>query len=325
MPSRTLESLTSSSRSFFVCAAVICASSTVFAQAWQDPEPICSSADVIFCSGFEGNDRPNWDDYDGNPEPWNIWMSDPGPLGNPSNTVMRMRVPSGRGGTDLVKVLPSQHDKLYARWYQKWEPGYDFSAQNHGGGFHGGDRNNLGRSNVRPSGADWFSSWLEPQPNQGRMKLYTYYRGMYMDCADPQGQCYGDHFPCFLDATGPYCDNPDHRPTIMPPEMETGRWYCLETMLDAGPAAASQAQAGGVLDFWIDGVQYGPWTDLWMRTTTDLKITILWLNLFHHGSHSTEGVMIDNVVVSKSRVGCMTASSAPPTPENHRRGKVRPQ
>jgi hypothetical protein len=259
----------------------------------------------VFCSSFEEGSKAIWDDYDGNPDTTNLLMADPGPFNLSGNHVMRFRVPPGRGGADLVKVLASQHDKLYARWYIKWEKGYDFTAPNHGGGLHAGDRDYLGRSDYRPTGADWFSAWVEPLPDNRRLNLYVYYRGMYMDCADPQGSCWGDHFPCMVDQGQTYCTKPEHRPTVLPPQLEDDRWYCVELMVDAGPAASSAAQAAGVLDFWVDGQEIGPWTNLWFRSDASLQLGILWLNLFHHQEHSVEGVMYDNVVVSTSRVGCL--------------------
>ena len=54
----------------------------------------------------------------------------------------------------------------------------------------------------------------------------------------------------------------------------------------------------------MDGLEIGPWDDLWFRTTEDLKISILWLSLFHHTDHSVEGIYLDNVVVSTSLIGC---------------------
>ena len=274
------------------------------------PEPQCAQANTIFCSGFEEGSFAIWDDYDKNPAPWNTLLLDPGPLNLADNHVARLRVPEGRGITDVVKLLPSQHDKIYMRWYQKWENGYDFSAPNHGGGPHAGDRNLMGRSGNRPTGSDWFSAWLEPQ--DGRLNLYTYYRGMYQDCTNPSGSCWGDHFPCFLDEGSNYCEKPEHRERIMPPLMQTGRWYCLEVMLDAGTAVTSESQANGSLNFWIDGTEYGPFTGLWFRTTSNLKLSAMSLGIFHHGEHSVEGAMYDNLVVSRERIGC--AAQVRPNP-----------
>jgi hypothetical protein len=223
---------------------------------------------------------------------------------------MRFRVPAGRGGADLVKVLPTQHDKLYARWYQRWEPGYDFSAANHGSGLNAGSRDYLGQSDYRPNGDDFFGTWFEPDAGDtalnGRPNLYSYYRGMYQDCADPNGQCWGDHFPCMYSDT--YCEKAEHKGQT--PVLQTGKWYCIELMLDAGTPVQSDAAADGVQDFWIDGTEYGPFQHLWHRTSANVKIGILWLSLFHHAEHSVEGTMYDNVVVSTERIGCL---GSPPT------------
>jgi hypothetical protein len=262
-------------------------------------------ADWIFCSGFEEGDKSIWDDYDGNPDPQNLLVADPGPMSLAGNHVMRFRAPAGRGGADLVKVLPEQADKLYARWYIKYETGFDFSAPNHGGGLHAGSRDLLGRSDYRPSGSDWFTGWVEHTTDAHVYNVYSYYRGMYMDCADPNGQCWGDHFPCMADQGQTYCTKAAHRPGVVPPTVATDRWYCVELMMDGGLPSQNGTGATGALDFWVDGKEVGPWTGLWYRTTADLKLGILWLNLFHHGDHSIAGLFYDNVVVSRSRIGCL--------------------
>lgn len=267
-----------------------------------------SRAAVVFESGFEEGSKAIWDDYDGNPDDTNLILADPGPLNRSGNHVMRLRVPPGRGGADLVKVLPGSYDKLFLRWYQKWEDGYNFSAPNHGSGLHAGERSSLGRSDYRPNGDDYFNSYLEPL--NGRLNLYSYYRGMYQNCADPNGSCWGDGLPCYADQGQVFCTKPEHRPQPgkVPPTMQTGRWYCLETMVDAGAAVGQEAQANGVQDFWIDDVEYGPFQSLWHRTTTNLKLSILWMNLFHHdATHSTAGIFLDDIVVSTERVGCGTS------------------
>lgn len=273
-------------------------------------DPACNGA--VFCSGFEEGNKSIWDDYDGNPDSTDLLMSDPGPCNASGNNVMRFRVPAGRGGADLVKIFSSSHDKLYARWYQKWETGYDFSALNHGSGLFAGSRDYIGHSGYRPTGSDWFWSYIEPiagstASRNGRMQLYSYYRGMYQDCSDPNGSCWGDLFPCTSDEGTGYCTKAQHRETINPPQLQAGRWYCIETMLDGGTPVASDNLANGTQDFWIDGVEYGPWTGLWHRTTANLKVGAIWLSLFHHADHSVAGVMLDNVVVSTQKVGCLPA------------------
>ena len=97
------------------------------------PDTSCSSSGVIFCNGFEEGNLSAWaEDSDGNPDSTNHLMADPGPFNITGNHVMRLRVPPGRGGADLTKVLPGTYDKLYARRYEYWEVGYDFKAPNHG-------------------------------------------------------------------------------------------------------------------------------------------------------------------------------------------------
>lgn len=265
----------------------------------------CSDAESawIFCSGFEEGDLSVWDDYDGNPPETNQLIAHPGPQGLDGNHVMRFVVPPGSGNADLVKVLPSQHDKLHARWYMMWEGGYDFGVPNHGSGLHAGDRSILARSGYRPTGADRFMASVEHWPEEHRLQVYSYYRGMYQDCADPEGACWGDRFPCMQDEGEVYCTDPEHRESTAPPILETNRWYCIELMVDGGVATDDPDEATGQISLLIDGVEYGPWTDLWMRTTPDLKLTILWLNTYFHGDHADAGVLIDHVVVSTEAIG----------------------
>lgn len=312
---------------YWVCKIVIVASfglvlavGSAEAQACSDV-PVCAAG--VFCTGFEEGNLAAWDDYDGNPSSTNLLMPHAGPCGTPGNDVVRLRVPPGRGTADLVKVLPTAHDKLYARWYQLWETGYDFSASNHGSGLHAGSRNFLGQSGNRPTGADWFTSWFEPLAGtwsgnnlSGVPYLYSYYRGMYQQCAS-DGNCYGDALPCMYDEGSNFCSKAEHRENVMPPRLQTNQWYCIEVLLDGGTPTPTATGASGVQDFWIDNVQFGPWTNLWHRTTSNLKVGILWLSTFYHGTHSTAGVLLDDVVVSTSRIGCH-GGALPGAPTNLR-------
>jgi hypothetical protein len=275
---------------------------------------IVQQPNVIFYSGFEESPwRTVWSDYDGNPDSTNKVILNSGPFNTSGNHVMQLHVPSGRGGADVVKVLPQTYDKLYARWYEYWEPGYNFSAPNHGGGLFAGDRNYLGQAGNRPTGSDFVESWFEHV--NGRPNLYTYYRGMYMDCTNAAGSCWGDHFPCFLDSGKYYCTNPADRPKPdkLPPILQTGKWYCIEQMIDLGTPTPTADGANGILNLWIDGVEYGPWSGLWFRTTASLKLTLHHLGLFHHdATHSVEGVYLDEVVVSTEPIGCHPNTSILP-------------
>jgi hypothetical protein len=274
----------------------------------------------IFCSCFEEGNKAIWNDYDGNPDTENQLVLDPGPLNLSSNHVMRFRVPPGSQGADLVKVLPGSYDKLYARWYIKYEANFDLNANNHGGGLFGGDRNNLGRSGIRPNGTDMISAVVDfkpASPYAHTYRFYTYYRGMYQDCADPNGSCWGDAFPCTYDNGQTYCTKPDDRPTLPLPSLVTGRWYCVEIMVDLGAPSADGTGATGAMALWVDDQSLGSWSNLWFRTTPALKLNILWLSLFLHQSPTIErNLMYDNVVVSTQRIGPIAGRNVRPVITN---------
>lgn len=254
--------------------------------------------DWVFCDDFEAG--RTWDGSVKEP----VVLEAPGPFGTQDNHVARLRVPPGPGGYGLWKELPPS-DRLYARWYVMWEPGHDLTARHHGPGGLGADTAwYTGRSGIRPEGDEYFVSTLEASTRSPHeVYAYTYYRGMAMDCADPNGRCWGDHFPCY--AAPRYCTRPEYLPKVAQAGTVTGRWVCFEQMIDAGRPSQDGASTDGQLDFWIDGLRIGPWTDLWWRTVPSLKINFLWLYLYHHDdAHSEEGILLDHVVVSRSRVGC---------------------
>jgi hypothetical protein len=53
----------------------------------------------------------------------------------------------------------------------------------------------------------------------------------------------------------------------------------MEIMMDMGTPVQSDSLADGIQNLWIDGTEYGPFEHLWHRTTANLKLSILWLNL----------------------------------------------
>ncbi|MCI0590884.1 MAG: hypothetical protein L0Y67_04675 [Gammaproteobacteria bacterium] len=274
-------------------------------------ECVSPPSGTVFCEDFEGtNPKSHFNDYDGNSDTENQIVANNGPASSASNKVIRLRVPEGqRGGSDLVKVLPSSYDRLYARWYFQYEPGFNFNAPNHGGGLTAGDRNYIGVSGNRPTGNDFAYLTVQYLNPSALPFAYSYYRGMYQDCANPDGQCWGDSLPCVYGES--YCSKPQHRPSIVMPTIQAGRWYCVEEMLDMGTPNTTGVNPNGRFAIWLDDQVLGDYQDLWLRTTTGLRVQNLWLSLFHHdGTHSTVGEMIDNVVVSTQRVGCGAATAA---------------
>jgi len=262
---------------------------------------------AVFCEDFEGsNPKSDFNDYDGNPDTENQIIRNEGPSSDPANRVVRLRVPSGQGGvSDLLKELSTGYDRLYARWYFMYEPGFNFNAHNHGSGLAAGNRYLVGSSGNRPAGNDYAGFFMQYQENTNRPYAYSYYRGMYQDCNNPQGSCWGDSLPCVYDSGASYCKQPQHRPSVPLPNLIAGQWYCVEQMVDLGTPTTTGQGADGRLTIWLDSNLLGDFQDLWIRTSADLRIHYLWLSLFHHdGTHSTAGELIDNVVVSTQPIGC---------------------
>jgi hypothetical protein len=257
----------------------------------------------LFASGFQEGSTAVWDGVDTTVE----LVADPGPFGFAGNTVARFRAPPGqRGGAGMVKVVPSTHDRLYARWYMKFEAGFNFSARNHGGGLHGGSRWSLGMSGNVPT--DWFTATIEYTVPPALPFIYTYYQGMYQDNGGPD-QTWGDSFP-FSYSSG-YPNRPQHRALQPRPALVADRWYCVEQMIDAGTPSADGAHADGRMCLWYDGRLIGAWNDLWWRKDAAVKPNLLWLSLFHHdGTHSIPGEMFDDVVISGERIGPYVGSTS---------------
>ncbi len=266
-----------------------------------------ASADVVFCTDFEEGDLETWNDWDQNPEDQNDVVPDDGPHGLDGNHVVRMRVAPGDDGSDLVKQLPGFYDALYARWWVKLEPGYDLDVSSAlWPGLHAGGHDMLGTSNWLPSGSDRFTVVTSHDIATHQLTTKLDYRGMYQDCADPDGGCYRDELPCMRDDGESLCTKPHHREGTLDVAIEKSRWYCVELFVDAGTPVATDAEADGRIALWLDDELLFEFDDLWFRTTADLKLDVLWMNEYTGGVHGDEGVLYDDVIVSRSRIGCLS-------------------
>jgi hypothetical protein len=86
--------------------------------------------------------------------------------------------------------------------------------------------------------------------------------------------------------------------TVMPPTLTQDQRYCVEIMTD-GTLTQSEATNGA---FAVDRrTREGPGTI--SPAPRPISRSVSPLSLFHHQEHSG-GVMYDNVVVSKSHIGC---------------------
>jgi hypothetical protein len=256
-------------------------------------------ADAAFCAGFEdGPKKGNFDDYDGNID-GNDVIADPGPFDADGNHVMQLSPPG-----DLTKVVTGGR-RLYARWYVKWLRNAGIRA-----GIYGSDvQDVVGFDGERPTGGPpdnghggLFAALVRARVNFDEVELGAQYVGMYQDCPPAPATCNPDIFPCSADEGQAICTKPEHRKPSPPPNVEDGRWYCLEVAVDAGQPLTSDEGANGSMDYAIDGVHEGPFGGLWLRTATDLTARVFWLTLSTAGTGPA--ILVDDFVISETPIGC---------------------
>jgi hypothetical protein len=184
------------------------------------------------------------------------------------------------------------HDVVYFRRYIRFAEDYDQGNLNHVGGslyaVAGDDRwAEMGKAGLKPDGDDRFGARLEPWRDWGRnsppgaMMLYTYWMDMKPD------------------RSGPYYGN-----NLMPPKerqvvLERGRWYCLEHMIRAN----TPGLADGEMAAWIDGDLYIHLTGFRWRTTPDLRLKRVSLDVYVHSSERANRVWYDDVALSTGYIG----------------------
>ena len=86
--------------------------------------------------------------------------------------------------------------------------------------------------------------------------------------------------------------------------LENNRWYCIEQYVKLNEVGKSN----GVFRSWVDGRLAYEKTGLRFRTTPNLKIETLWMDVYHGGTKPAprdHTVFVDNVVVARSYIGPM--------------------
>jgi hypothetical protein len=281
-------------------------------------DPACYESSTVFCEDFSEGNFEHFDNYDHSPPVSHQIVHMPGPFDkSPTNKVAKIinRVNTAATSGDMVKLLPAPADHMYVRYYMMWDPAFPLSTtKGHvGGGFFAGNRAMLGVSGNRPVPPyvphPFAQTWLELQPSTtnhppGWMSLYSYYEDMYQDCANPSGACWGDHFPCWMDQGQSYCTKAAHRPKVQQQVIHNGMWYCFEVYVNLGTAA--NYFSDGVMDFWINGAEQGPFTHLTQRSSSSLKLTLAyWAFYFHQvNTRVNRIVYYDNLIISHKRIGC---------------------
>jgi hypothetical protein len=268
-------------------------------------EPICSSPDVIFCEDFEST---NWTAKWGE-------VSHPDRKLRDTNTQnvfdgqasLRVSFPPGSqdGGGWMIYWwdAPAGQTTMYIRWYVKYATGFNWGTWDikmHGfGGRRPGVRYGPG-AGIRPDGT-WFDARIlslgVPNGNaQPRQPLFYYY---HMN----QQSIWGDFA---------------HQNQNLPATVyDTNRWYCMELMVRPNDVGNNN----GEMTMWVDNVQKGHYGGLTWRNREDVRINKLdWAAWVGEPQHSTTQYRWeDNIVVSRSRIGCLAGgATAPAAPRNLR-------
>jgi hypothetical protein len=237
---------------------------------------------VIFADGFESDTR--------------VWDGD---TPHPTRTREKAGVHAGayaheietrpgQIGGGLVKWFDPGYERVYARWYAKFDKGFDQGPRGHIGASLGGyaDHALLGTSGRKPNGDDFFSAALEVWnwhnlPPPGELAMYCYHLDLLPDTpTETWGRSYV----------------PAVRFT-----PEAGRWYCFEIMLKAN----HPGQADGEQAFWVDGKLLAHAEGIHWRSAADLKINGFWLYAFLRGASQVNRVWYDDVVIANAYIGPM--------------------
>lgn len=234
--------------------------------------------DTIFYEGFESGNLSLWQDgVDATHQAVRTNSTMPAAGGT---HYLEMMLPASETDAWLTHFFMPGYDSVYVRMYVRfpstWSGGTKLFAlrgsptNNQWGGF-----GNAGRC---PNGTDFFSSSLTvgSQTNPGLAHFYLYYLGM----PSSGGSCWGDDGS----ASNYYHESSG---------FSRGVWQKLEYWVKLNSPSAQDA----VQRFWIDGVLWGEWGGISFRTTTNLKLNSLQLQLQNPG----QSVYYDEILVTTAK------------------------
>jgi hypothetical protein len=205
----------------------------------------------------------------------------------------------------VQKILTTELDSLYLRYYSKFDKSFDVTGSSHnGGGINAHYFNGFTATPGVPANGTnkflieyecWRGATTDKSP--GVLNVYIYW--------PEQRSNYGDHF-FSTGLVDPNTSIPNNfGPTFVPhPDVtpDLDRWYEYEVFLKAN----TPGQRDGRVTLWLDGQMIADFPNLRLRDVATLKIDRFNLSL-HAGSNPT-GVThkwYDNVVAAKSCIGPM--------------------
>lgn len=255
---------------------------------------------VLFADNFETGEMKKWDEKRGR-----VVLSEDRP--NAGRWCVQMPMERGKNtGGDAIKWFLPGADKVYARFYVRFSPDYQYN--HHFVTLLANQRNNkwsaFGKAGDKPDGT-YYSSGMEPafawgkNPPPGEVNLYSYFLDMEPD--RKLNKYWGNaFFP-----PGPDKGRAAGTSRVIPP---LDRWQCWEFMMQANSAPD---KSDGKQALWVDGKLAGEFTGIRWRSDLDLKVNCLWLQ--HYGydggdptrqfGKESQSVWFDDVVVATEYIG----------------------
>ena len=263
--------------------------------------------DVIFADDFESYAQATdltkkWDNY--------FQQSDTKIVTDPANVKagkQALEFTEPQGTTEVSnavqKILTTELDQLYLRFYSKFDKNFDISGSSHNGGgisahyFQG----NNATPGVPANGTNKFllefESWrgAPADKSPGMLNVYVYH--------PEQRSNYGDHFfPSGLVLPNTSIPNTFGPTFVARPEVtvDLDRWYCYEVLLKANTVG----QRDGRITLWLDGQMIADFPNLRFRDIDTLKIDRFNIGL-HAGSNPSNVThkWYDNLVAAKRYIG----------------------
>ena len=202
-----------------------------------------------------------------------------------------LRVRIGQGGNlgsnlqfRFAKRTGSEPEEIHFRYYLRFAD--DWNPEIQGGKLPGisGTYGRAGWGGRRVNGRDgWSARGSFERQREGETPI-----GFYCYHVDMKGK-YGSMWTWDRDRLG---------------YLRNNRWYAIEQHVKLN----TPGQNDGILRGWIDGELAFEKTDVRMRDIDDLKIEMVWLNVYQGGTKpapSDDHMYIDNVVISRNHIGLM--------------------
>jgi len=207
------------------------------AQKYPGDVGLARDPNVVFAEDFEAgslaNVRARWESVKNREI---MSLSTDTPAGSHGGHSLLMTHIGGQStGAHLYRRLLPGYDKLYVRFYVKFDPDcFPIHHFVHVGGYHPATAWPQGGAGVRPDGVERFSTGVEPFGAKWRWDFYSYWMEMR---SSPDEHSWGHDFI--------------NDPAL---KVERGKWICVELMMKMNDPVT---QRNGEQALWIDGQ---PWT-----------------------------------------------------------------